>query len=145
DIGSAMPLPSPIGRTVIDVLVLHIGIDRSIRDIPSWMRRPASRGNPGREDAGIRLLRRKRPSQVPAASLQAAVRESLVIVLGIHHRSQPELLHVAQARSLAGFLSCLGKNGEKNCGQDSNNRYHDKQFDERKTSALSLLLESLVH
>jgi len=70
-------------------------------------------------------------------------RKALIPILQIHSHSQPELLAVAQATCLSGFLSGSGKHWEQDPGQDPNDGNHHEQFDQGEAPVSGLVFHSL--
>jgi len=56
--------------------------------------------------------------------------ERFVVVLRVHHQSEPDLLLVGKAGRLPGFFAGLGEHGEEDGGEDGDDGDHHQQFDE---------------
>jgi len=71
-----------------------------------------------------------------AAIPDAAVgRQGVIVVGGVHHARQADLLEVADVARLLGRLLGLGKHGEEDGSQDGDDRNHHQKFDESKRAA----------
>ena len=80
----------------------------------------------------------RRPVAIIAAEVvHASGREFFVIVLGVHHQTEGDLLHIRETGGLARLLPRLGKDREKNRGQDGDNSDNDEKFNKREAGAAS--------
>jgi len=80
---------------------------------------------------------------IPAVLVVVRRGHRLIIVLGVHHERQGQLLQVRLAACLPCFFPRLGKHGKECCCEDSDDRYHYEQFDQCETLLFHHLLFSL--
>ena len=61
-----------------------------------------------------------------------SIRQEVTKIVRVHRRSHPDLPHVGQAGRLLRLRLRPGQRGQKQRGEDGNNRDNDQQFDERE-------------
>src|SRR5207247_668235 len=86
-------------------------------------------------EVGVEQRHNDRPAPLPREIVRAGIvpaRQLLIVVLGIHQHRGRELLAVRQTTGLAGLLTRLGENREKDRSEDGDNRNHDEKFDQGK-------------
>src|SRR5262249_10740569 len=68
----------------------------------------------------------------------------LVVVLRVHHEGIAQLAHVGDTGRHPRLVPGLGEDREKDRGQNGDDRYHDKQLDQGKATALSHRMPPLL-
>ena len=71
-----------------------------------------------------------------AGGVIVAWREHVVVVLGVEHEGDAELLHVVDAGDGAGLLSGLGQGWQQHGGEDGEDGDDDEQLDQREGVSL---------
>ena len=97
------------------------------------------RTKPDRRHLGLIFNERLHPERIDGRVINRLCR----IVL-IHDRGQSQLLQIAEALDLMGFLFGLAQGGQEQAGQDRNNGDHHQQFNQSKAQPSGCRIASMI-
>jgi hypothetical protein len=85
-------------------------------------------------DVGVNHLGPANPVSLLSVAMVLKHRQRIVVVGGVHHDAEADVLGVGEAGDLLSRSLGLGEHREQDGGQDRDDRDDDEEFDKRKCS-----------